>query len=284
MTTLQQLTDAWGRWQASRNGTSLGWTASTNYGDQSDLDNWHQYQMGADLQSMVVNGSSLPTSQSDICNTLFYNNNTDSPQQLTVTDSRHTTDTFTWTMKESLEVGVDVTTTIGLPDAVSVEIKVGMKVGVSSEQTQTTTQDRSWTIDTPIVIPPRSSVKADVIIASHDYNINYTATLFLHNYVAIWYNDQVNGHFLWFTPIAQVLSECIDNAAAIGVNVNGYSLTPGGISMQTTGTFTGSHGLNVSVMATQLPAGAANARSVRSSGATASAGATAPHLLVFAAK
>lgn len=281
MLTLQQMTDAWGHWQASRNKTGLNFTASTNYGAQSDLDNWHQYQTGVTIQGIVFDGNTPPTGKTDNYNEVWYDNNTDADQQIVFKKSQTTTESFTWKMTESLEVGVEVGTTVGVPDVASASAKLNIKIGLASEQSGTTGGEQSWEVETPISIPARSSVKADMVIASDSYNIGYTASLFLQGYVAIWYNDRINGHFLWFAPITQVLSECQNNMAAIGLTTDdlaGYSFANGGILAQSRGVFTGSQGISVAVAVNQYPVRIANARMA------VAAGVPAPHLLVFAAQ
>ena len=60
MNSLQQITDAWGNWSSSRNGTSCRFTASTNYGNRGELGNYHQYQTSAAIQNIQYDGNSPP--------------------------------------------------------------------------------------------------------------------------------------------------------------------------------------------------------------------------------
>jgi len=250
MNSLQQITDAWGNWFSSQNGTSCRFTASTNYGSQSDLDNYHQYQTNATVQSFAYDGNSLPTNGSTVAYELWYDNGTSVQQQNNFQETSTTTQTFTWSVTESLSIGVEISATEGVPSVVSSTQKVTVTIGLSSTQSQTTTNTQTWQVSSPINVPADSSVKADMVISTQSYSINWTAAVLLQGYVAIWNNDKVNGHWLWFHPIESVFADCANHNI---IDTSGYSIVAGGVSTQATGAFTGSQGISVGVTAKQYP-------------------------------
>eukprot|EP01139_Manchomonas_bermudensis_P002516 Amastigsp_a4961_3.p1 type:complete len:284 gc:universal Amastigsp_a4961_3:935-84(-) len=250
MNSLQQITDAWGAWYSAKNGTSCRFTASTDYGSQSFLDNYHQYQVSAICQGIVYDGNSVPTNGSKIAFETIFNNNTQVQNQQTLAETETSTQTFTWSITESLSIGVEISATEGVPAVASSSQKVTVTLSLSSTQSETVTNTQTWSVNTIVNIPAMSSIKADIVIGTQSYNINFTATVMLNGYVAIWNNDKVNGHWLWFIPITQVFSDCINNSI---IDTSGYSFVGGGISTTAKGVFTGSQGINVVVNTTQSP-------------------------------
>lgn len=250
MNALQEITDAWGNWFSQQNGTSCRYTASTNYGSQDSLNDYHQYQTSADVQSFVYDGNSLPTNGSAVAYELWYDNGTTLQQQNTFAETQSSTQTFTWSVTETLSVGVEISATEGVPAVASSSQKVSVNVSLSSTQAQTATQTQSWTVNTPINVPPDRSVKADMLINSQTYDIDFTASVLLAGRVAIWNNDQVNGHWLWFYPVENVVQDCIDHGI---IDTTGYEVVAGGVMTQATGVFTGSQGVSVGVQAKEYP-------------------------------
>jgi len=89
-----------------------------------------------------------------------------------------------------------------------------------------------------------------MVISSQSYNVNFTESVLLQGYVAIWNNDKVNGHWLWFHPIESIFQDCINNNI---IDTSGYSVIAGGVTTQAKGVFTGSQGISVGITAMQYP-------------------------------
>ena len=250
MNSLQQITDAWGNWKAQQFGTSCRFTASTNYASQSDLDGAHEYQVTATDQGIAYDGNSPPVDGSTVAYELWYDNGTSVQQSETFQETQTSMQSFTWSITEALSIGIEVSATEGVPNVASSSQKVTVTLSLSSTQGATSSQTQTWQVNTPIQVPPNSSVKADMVISTQSYNINFTESVLLQGYVAIWYRDQVQGHWLWFYPIEEVFGECIDNNI---IDTTGYSIVGGGVTTQASGVFSGSQGVSVGVSAKQYP-------------------------------
>ncbi|WP_336687213.1 ETX/MTX2 family pore-forming toxin [Chryseobacterium bernardetii] len=250
MNSLQQITDAWGKWYSQQHGTTCRFTASTDYSSQSFLNDYHQYQVSTTTQSIVYDGNSLPTNGSNVAFETIYNNNTQVSNQQSLIETETSTQTFEWSITEALSIGVEISATEGVPAVASSTQKVTVNLSLSSTQKSTVTNTQSWSVNTTLTIPPQSSVKADIVIGTQSYNINFTVSVMLNGYVAIWNNDKVNGHWLWFIPITEVFSDCIANNI---IDTSGYDIVGGGVSTTAKGVFTGSQGVNVVVNTIQYP-------------------------------
>lgn len=255
MNSLQQITDAWGTWFSKAHGTSCKFTASTNYGSQGDLNKYHQYQTNALVQNIVYEGNTPPTGGSIIAYELWYNNDTSLQQQNIFQEVRTSTSTFTWSITQALSIGVEISATEGVQNVASSSQKLTVNLSLSSTLGETITDTQTWQVNSPINVPPNSSVKADMVISTQSYNINFTQTVLLQGSVAIWNNDKIelkpnDWHRLWFIPIESVFQDCINNNI---IDTSGYTITAGGVLATAKGVFTGSQGVSVGVTAKQFP-------------------------------
>lgn len=256
MHSLQSITDAWGKWIADKKGTDCRFTASTNYSSQSDLDDYHKYQCTAEALEIVYDGNSPPTGMADVAYELWYDNATNLDQNENFQYSSETKQSFSWTLSETLSIGVKVSATEGVPDVASSTQEVSVELDLTSTKTKSHEEDQTWEADTYVQVPAQSSLKCDMIINSQSYDIDFTQPVLIKGDVAIWFADKVawNGgsdkHWLWFISIHQVLSDVIANNLA---NTSGYTLVSGGIHANPKGVFKGSQGVSVNVTTTQYP-------------------------------
>jgi hypothetical protein len=255
MKSLQEITDAWGNWKASAAGTTC-FTSSTNYGDHSEFDAYHQYQCSAVYQSISYDGNSPPTSATDVAYEIWYDNGSTLQQSDTFQYSETTEQSFTWSITEGVSVGVEISATEGVPDVASSTQKATVTLSFSSTQGQTLTKTQTWSVNAPVAVPPQSSLKCDMVVNSQSYDIKFTATVLVSGDIAIWFNDRVclgspgDGHFNWYIPITQVFNDVVNNNL---IDTSGYRITPAGIITTAQGVFTGGQGISQGVVTTQYP-------------------------------
>jgi hypothetical protein len=273
MNSLQTITDAWGNWYSAQNGTTCYFTASTDFSQHSELNNYMQYQTAAVLQSITYDSATPPVSGSEVAYSLWYNNGTSVGQQEIFQYSDTTSDTISWSVTESLQIGVELSATVGVPGTFSGSAKVTTTMSLSSTQGSQQTETNTWTVSTPVNVPANTSVQASMVLSTDTFNSNYTASVLLENYVAIWNNDRVNGHYLWFIPITQVFSDCVQNSI---IDTTGYIIA-NGVLTQATGVITGNLSVGVGVTVTQSPLGSSQLKP------DIEKRVTAPHLLRFSA-
>ncbi len=264
MLSLQQITDAWGNWLARQHGTSCNFTASTDYGAHGELDQYHQYQGSATYVSISYDTNSPPTAGADVAYELWYDNSTNVQQSEVFEYTASSTQEFSWSITESLSVGVQISTNVGVPELADLTVQDTLTLSLSSTQKQTMSQSKSWTVNTTVLVPPESSLKCDMVVNNQSYSINFTATVSLLGFVAVWFKDQIalgaprDLHWLWFLPITSVFSDVISNNLA---DISGYRIVGNGVLALTKGVFTSKQGISVGVSTTQYPLRTAAANS-----------------------
>jgi hypothetical protein len=215
--------------------TACDFTAGTNYSAQSLLDSYHQYQVAATLQALNYDANGSVVNGADYAYELWYDNGTDLQQSEQFIETKTTQQAFTWSLTEALEIGVTLSEEVGVPTVAKTSATVSVKVNLSSTQTTSTSNTQTWQVNTPVQVPAQKSLKADMVINTAQYQVNYTAETLL----AGWCRDQVDGHYLWFYPIGSVFTDVINSKLA---DASGYTLAPGGVIATARGTFTGGQG------------------------------------------
>jgi hypothetical protein len=103
--------------------------------------------------------------------TTEFRNDTDGTDQQVFSVDRATTDTFTWTITEGLELGT--TFKVGVPFFVNEQASI--KINFSSTQGQSTSVQRRWSTSNTVVVPPRSVVTASFIVYEGRLDTPFTA-------------------------------------------------------------------------------------------------------------
>ncbi|RCH70045.1 cytotoxin leucocidin [Streptomyces sp. SDr-06] len=259
---LQEITDAWGQWMArERFPASNGcrFTASTDYGKQNFLADYHRHQVGAKYQDIIYDAnapSPVPGQVSSVATN--YRNGTEVEQTVTYKQSKTTEQDLRISVTQSLKIGVTVEVSAEIPAVAKVSETTSIEASLSSTQEFTHKETQTWSVDLPLRIPPKSQVEATLVVGTQKYDIDWTATVTLRGNVAIWFNEKVdlnqdgNRHWLWFVPVEQVFRDCRQHQI---IDTPGYEIVADGVNAFASGTFSGGQGVSLNVNADQKPLG-----------------------------
>ena len=251
----------WADWYAGQNGTTVGGVATTDYSPYPQLASYQQYQIGVGFDDIAYDAGDHGVSvnntpqEGELTN---WNNDTDGADSFVYMDSFSIQQTFTWTMLTAL------TSTSSLTAEVNVPV-IAAKFGGSASATLTLTATDAVTVQNTyshtssetIQVPPQCCLTAQSMLWLANFNIPYTAQIAFSGYVAVWTEDPVNGHYLWFKPLPHVLSDIVANdlwpAEFTSLYVPGSDdLT---IYYQAQGVFTGQNGWIDKINTEQYPVG-----------------------------
>ncbi|MEU5048964.1 ETX/MTX2 family pore-forming toxin [Streptomyces sp. NPDC021096] len=257
---LQEITDAWGQWMARERfpqSNGCRFTASTDYGKQSALGDYHRHQVRTKYSGIVYDPnapSPVPGQVSSVATN--YRNGTDVEQIVTYKQSRTTEQDLRISVTESLKVGVTVEVSAEIPAVAKVSETTSIEASLSSTQEFSHKETQNWSVDLPLKIPPKSVVEATLVVGTQKYDIDWTATVGLSGSVAIWFNEKVDlnhdgdNHWLWFVPVEEVFRDCRSHGI---VDVSGYEVTSEGVNAFASGTFSGGQGVSLNINAVQKP-------------------------------
>ncbi|WP_430474952.1 ETX/MTX2 family pore-forming toxin [Thalassospira lucentensis] len=254
---LQNITDAWGRWKAKQCNTGMDFTASTNYGPHGQLNKYYKYQVQVGESKVYYNNASTCVTPGvpQISHASFANN-TDSEQVTTFTRSVSSEMTMLWSVTEAEDLGVSVTITVGKPGFVQGSATVNKSFSLSETTSESSTIVQSWKVDQPIVCKPHQTVDATFTLSTDTYSTPFTTSTPLSGYVAVWFSDRVKlspnsgDHFLYFIPIQTVFNECKSNGI---IDTSGYDVGSSNVLAHAYGNFSGGEGLDYFISVKETP-------------------------------
>jgi hypothetical protein len=254
MKSLQEITDAWGSWMLTQysNGDAVNFTASTNYGDYTALDQYADMQVVASWGDVTFTPVSNPPNGEVSSGVVVTDNATDVPQSVTLAFSEKVRTTSGILTTETSNIGVDVN---GIMEVFS--LGVSYTINTESVKNSSISIEKTWAMTVPVVVPAQSSVSSQFVVVTQDLNMTWSVSVVMSGYVAIWFSAQVilaghdSAHWLWFVPIEQVFSECIANSL---IDLTGYAIKDSTVTTAAKGTLTASGGISARVDWTPLQA------------------------------
>lgn len=131
-------------------------------------------------------GNAVPTSTQPVAlETSSFDNETSLPDKQTFTVNKTTTETFSWSLKEGISVGLKFSAKIPLIG------KSGVSVNVSFEatQTQTSTIEKTWAYSFDVNVPAKKKVETSFIVAESKYSIPFTMPVQVRGKYSVKFKD-----------------------------------------------------------------------------------------------
>jgi len=177
--------------------------------------------------------------------TEYFTNNSTANSTIDFTKSESTSNSYSWTLSEGFYIGEKLDVTAGLPGICEVHDQFDFGLSLNSTQTQTGSDTQNWGVSEQIGIPPKSTVRVEVVIATASTSADFTTmvTFDPNSYGDIWCYNTVNSHYEWFIPAGSFLDGTFSGAVCNSGSCN------------ITGSFTGLQGVQVFVNVTQCPLG-----------------------------
>lgn len=239
MTELQDITDAWGHWLASRSATTLDFTASTDYSGKSDDYKKYEVKVKPLSGSLRFGSSKLVNSTIGFEDSKLLRNDSSSEQTIEASFGYERVDTFKWLTTEALKIGVIVKGSVEVPLLARAEASATTEISLSSAQETTKVVKKTVSIKLPVKVAPHKKILANANSMILEYNSDWEMSTLLTGFVAIKFNDyrrwsnfgEINK--LWFIPIETALSDVIYHSIT---DASGYQVVNGGIHAIARGT------------------------------------------------
>ena len=243
---LQALADRWGKAFSAKYGTSCRWVDL--HARRSEMANYQQYKISAKSSNVRYEGSGTAIDQPGIVTTDSYTNNTSAEQSSVFKYSKATTNSFTWTLKEGIEVGISVEFAVGVPPVASGTTTLSSTLSFEATQSKTEEETITWAIDRNVTVPPQTKMEMIWTIKEQKSSATFFADLIMTGYFAIWNNNSIDvnnpggsdKHYLWFIPINMAFSQMY----SWGISVpSQYSISSGSVIYKATGECQGEAGV-----------------------------------------
>ncbi len=153
----------------------------------------------------------------------IFTNDTSVQDEQTFSVDKTTSDSFTWSLTEGIEVGAEFEVSIPfIGDA-----KTSVKLNFSSTQSQTTSVERHWGYSALIPVPPYSKVETTFSVLEGQINTPFTATFQIRGFIKISFDVSNPGEKADWRycegEISQMLQGgyCISNPATFECSTSG---------------------------------------------------------------
>jgi len=153
--------------------------------------------------------------------TQTYTNNTDQQTSGDFTYSDAITDTLTVAVTEGLQISQSDTVKIGIEGLGDVSSTLSVQVNISSTQTVTSSETKTWTVHQQIPEPPHSVTKATFTVEKNKLDGSVTVPVVISGRVAVGLNSKWQGHYFWFVSIGQLLTETKNTPQWLKINGDG---------------------------------------------------------------
>ena len=139
-------------------------------------------------------------------------------QQTVFTREQVSENTFSLQFTEGFKYGMSAEASFNLFDSVGMKFTMNFEINISSTQTVTKKETKTWTVQQTIKIPPKKSMVVKFIIQEDQYQDFWIdSEVQLDGFVGVWFNDridlnndpqhQTDRHNLWFIPVENVVNE-----------------------------------------------------------------------------
>ncbi|MTH79357.1 ETX/MTX2 family pore-forming toxin [Paracoccus aestuariivivens] len=133
-------------------------------------------------------------------------NRTSVEQSQTVSLSKTTTSTFTWSLQEGFKIGMSVKFAVGVPPIASAETTISGELSFSATETKTSTEQRSWQVNQPIKVPANTEVEATLFVDERKFSQRFHSKCTLSGYVCSNSPDRIDGHYFWFHSVRDIFT------------------------------------------------------------------------------
>ncbi|WP_394829862.1 ETX/MTX2 family pore-forming toxin [Pendulispora albinea] len=150
-----------------------------------------------------------------------YTNNTDQQTSGDFTYSDAVTNTLSVAITEGLQIAQSESVKVGLEGLGDVSSSLTVTVNISSTQTVTNSETKTWSVHQQIPEPPHSVTKATFTVEKNTLAGSVTVPVVISGRVAVGLNSRWNGHYFWFVPIAQLLTDTNNTPSWLKINGDG---------------------------------------------------------------
>lgn len=202
---LQALATKWGNQSSKRNGTTCRWVKL--HAEGWGMGQYPQYKISTKVLNVQYDPKYQEVPLPGQILTSSFKNNSDGVGSAHFKKTSQTTTSFSWSITEGLEVGISEEITAGVPEVAQSKTTLSMKMSLSSTQGQTKSETTGWEIDRTISVPPHESIEMTWAINESRITAVFHADIEITGFFAIWNNDKVNGHWLYFVPVANAFRQ-----------------------------------------------------------------------------
>ncbi|XP_013788656.1 uncharacterized protein LOC106472550 [Limulus polyphemus] len=148
--------------------------------------------------------------------------------------------TFHWSIQQGINIKASVTTKGGIPKLYDKDTTNTTEIDLTESQGKITSDIDTFTFSYTLNIEPKTSVKAEWIIVEREVEVPWEADVYIDGWIAIWFHEKWEGHWLWFHPIYMLQNDL-------------FKQNGDGLVFRAKGVFRGIRGMESSIRTNEYP-------------------------------
>lgn len=187
---------------ARQHKTKVSWWDMYGKSEKLLNEKYKKYHVTADAHPLSYGTLSGSTQKPRVVYaTWFHNEQSDHPQDSTIKRTTRHVKHAQWFSTKSLNIDVDVRSSLSLMGTFSLTAGVHATYDLRSGESHMEREEVEYTIEHKITVPPLSSVKVEWVITDSLQTYPWTADVVVDGWFALWFEQRVHNHHLWFHPI-----------------------------------------------------------------------------------
>uniref|UniRef100_V5HB14 Putative cytotoxin n=2 Tax=Ixodes ricinus TaxID=34613 RepID=V5HB14_IXORI len=130
-----------------------------------------------------------------------HNNQPTKPIVVTVKREKTLTHQYSWQTQNTFSVGTSLSIKVGLPDVADITTTFSATVSLTKTDGQVHTDAEKYAVDLGVTVSPMKSAKIEWVITDVTQEIPWTAQIDIEGWFAVWFQEKVNDHHLWFYDV-----------------------------------------------------------------------------------
>ncbi|MEI2433030.1 MULTISPECIES: ETX/MTX2 family pore-forming toxin [Lysobacter] len=145
----------------------------------------------------------------------------DTRSDITFSHTYDETDSFEWSVTETVGVSQTTSVSVGVPDLFSADASLTLDLSVSTTQSQQKQRTNSWSLTRNFELEPHTVATMEMVLNQTTATAVADLRGVMSGRIAIGLNNRWNGHYFWFVPVADLARQfnARNDITVIGGNV-----------------------------------------------------------------
>ncbi|XP_013788658.1 uncharacterized protein LOC106472552 [Limulus polyphemus] len=195
--------------QANQNNRKVSWwDLYGNHQHLKERPEYHRYKIEVTTGPVLYKPVSRQLDRPQSVYTKWYHND-QANQDITTVISKEIQrqSSFTWSLQQGLKIATKVEAKAGIPEVIDVSTSISTELDLRASQGKTTSEIDTFKISYTLKIDPKTSVKAEWVITEREIEVPWEADISIDGWIAIWFHEKWEGHWLWFHPMWMLKNE-----------------------------------------------------------------------------
>ena len=151
----------------------------------------------------------------------------DNDRNITFNHSYTESDSFEWSITESISMSQTTSISVGVPDVFGADTSLSFDLSLSKSEGQQKQRSHTWDTTMDFDLPAREKATLEMILTQATATATANLEGLMRGRIAIGLDNRWNGHYFWFVSVAELAAEfnkrsdiaVVDDKSAVRVRV-----------------------------------------------------------------